>query len=428
MRWFKITDFGLLLPVLVLLAACQSAPQDSAIGASGGPQQLLITFSQSEGRENSLLNALGSSYHRGDYGSSLHTRRQISGVSRDYALRETSGWVIDALGVYCGLFTLDPGTDVEALLRRLDADSRVESAQLLYHYSTRAEVVYNDPYFELQYGRATPFILDLHRHGTGKGITIAVIDTGVDSRHPDLVDQISESEEFLLERERQDVHDIHGTAVAGIIAARANNSNGIVGIAPDARILALKACRQLRRESSLARCTSYTLAQALSFAINRRAEIINLSLSGPYDPLLARLVQAALARGMIVTAADPGVGDERYPARLPGVIAVRETTTGTVPQAADSLEVRAPRGEVLSTGPGGGYDFYSGSSVATAIVSGLTALLVQQDAAMSAARRVTWLNAAMQREIGAAPLANTGHPLAGVIEESLPGKPQRPDF
>lgn len=392
----------LLAAACCLATGCQNLGPPAAMAEPGQGTPILITFTSGEKHEAALLNSFSNSYHRGNYGPSLSTRRRIDRVVSDYPIREQAGWVIDALGVYCGLFTALADTDVNQLLERLEADERVESSQLLYDYHTRMESEYNDPYFDLQYGHARPFILNLHQWSTGKGINVAVIDSGVDALHPDLRDQIAETRTFLTTDDQPAQPDIHGTAVAGIIAARANNGSGIVGLAPDAQIHVLKACRQVRRGSSLAQCDSFTLARALSFAIDKSIEVINLSLSGPRDPLVSRLIHVALAQGQVVAAADPGEGKHRYPALLDGVIAVREESAAqsSAESEAHELIVYAPRTEILSTGPGGGYDFYSGSSIATAIVSGLTALLLERDAEMSSDTRVAWLNQAMGMEIG----------------------------
>lgn len=402
----RLRCLRLLAPLVLICcnAACQNLSDSDLGDNSSEPQQVLITFVQGKKGETSLLNSFRPGYHRSDYGGALSTRLLVAGVLGDYALDERSGWVIDTLGLYCGLFDVAPGIDVEGLLRELNSDPRIESAQHLYHYVTRADSGYDDPYFELQYGSASPYILRLHEWSTGKGVQVAVIDTGIDTRHPDLRQQIVASHQFVVADGRSAGANIHGTAMAGIIAARANNGSGIVGIAPNARIHALQACRQVTTNSSLAYCDSFSLARALDFAIEARTDIINLSLSGPRDPLVTRLVEVALSRGQVVAAADPGAGEQRYPARLRGVIAVRESDGGSPSPAADSdeLVVLAPRRELLSTGPGGRYDFYSGSSAATAVVSGLTALLLERKEHMSSEGRVAWLNEAMRREIGPA--------------------------
>jgi subtilisin family serine protease len=95
--------------------------------------------------------------------------------------------------------------------------------------------------------------------------------------------------------------------VAGIIAAKADNGVGMVGIAPGARLLALRACSERQRGSVTAStCDSLTLAKALHFALERGADVINMSLSGPADPLLASLIELGLQRNVAVVAAFDG--------------------------------------------------------------------------------------------------------------------------
>lgn len=412
LTWLRIS---LWLGAVCLNSACQGLPENATVGREDAQSSILITFARGEEHEANLINSFSQGYHRGSYGGSPSTRQLVARLTRDYPISERAGWIIGALDVYCGLFEVAPDTDIDQLLRQLATDHRVESVQPLYHYTTEMDTGYNDPYFELQYGRATPFILSLHQWSTGKGIDVAVIDTGVDTRHPDLRQQIAETKIFTEAPARPTGPGIHGTAMAGIIAARANNGSGIVGIAPEARIHAFQACRQVENDSSLALCDSFTLARALSFAIDRRVDVINLSLSGPRDPLITRLVAAALSQGQVLAAADPGSGEQRYPALLPGVIAVRQEEEGGAHAVSGTgaLVVLAPRNQILSTGPGGRYDFYSGSSAATAIVSGLMALLLQSEPQLSSEGRVAWLNGAMRRDIGPAPATIAPSPLAG---------------
>lgn len=404
--------------IACLLAACQSAPGAVAIQEESDAPRILITVVLGETHEAGVLNSFSGGYYRGNYGPPLSTRQQLQAIERDYPVREVAGWAIDSLAVYCGLYQTDPEADVDSLLRELAADPRVESSQLLHHYRTRAEPSYNDPYFDLQYGRARDFILGLHRQATGEGVDVAIIDTGLDAHHPELQPQVASEHVFLLGDSGDRHHDIHGTAVAGIIAAAANNGLGIVGLAPGARIHSLQACRQVDRNSSLAQCDSFTVARALDFAIDHEYQVINLSLSGPEDPLVARLVAAALARNQVIAAADPGVGHDRFPAMLPGVLAVSvdlDTATDTTPED-HPLVVRTPGNRLLSTGPGGGYDYFSGSSMATALVSGLTALSLQSESDISTERRAAWLNEIIRQGLSPAaqraPLAVTS-PRAG---------------
>ena len=126
----------------------------------------------------------------------------------------------------------------------------------------------------------------------GEGVRVAIIDTGIDATHPDGRSRRQAGE---LRRRQQGGRDRHGTAVAGVIAAVENNSQGIVGIAPAARLYAMRvlasAARRLPRP-----CSTLTLAKAIAAAIEARIDIVNLSLTGPADPL-TRLVEVGLRRG-----------------------------------------------------------------------------------------------------------------------------------
>ena len=112
---------------------------------------------------------------------------------------------------------------------------------------------------------------------------MAVIDSGIDAGHPDLAGQVAVNRNFVSGQPL--VAEQHGTAVAGIIAAKADNRMGIVGVAPGTRLLGLRACWQ-GRDSASTVCDTLSLAKALYFAVESRADVINLSLSGPDDRLL----------------------------------------------------------------------------------------------------------------------------------------------
>jgi subtilisin family serine protease len=158
--------------------------------------------------------------------------------------------------------------------------------------------------------------------------------------------------------------------VAGIVAARADNHVGIVGVAPQAELLALRGCWQSSAADTL--CTSLSLALALHKAIESGAQIVNLSLSGPTDRLVQRLVETAQARGSLVVAAvdrrEPRGG---FPAGLANVLAVADDGP------AGSTAMIAPGTDVPTTLPGSRWATVTGSSYAAAHVSGLLALLLE---------------------------------------------------
>jgi subtilisin family serine protease len=146
--------------------------------------------------------------------------------------------------------------------------------------------------------------------------------------------------------------------------------------APGAAINVCRASAELRGVddgSGVARCNTYTIALALGAAIESDARIINLSLGGPPDPLLAELTGYAVRRGTIVVAAVPP--DRRmdgFPVAVPGVIAVASAGD----PAAPGEVLAAPGDDILTAVPGGHYDYASGSSLAAAHVSGAIALLL----------------------------------------------------
>src|SRR6202051_1843955 len=150
---------------------------------------------------------------------------------------------------------------------------------------------------------------EAHAWCRGEGIRIAIIDTGADTRHPDLRGAVVQTGNFVDSDAAQFRRDRHGTELAGIIAAVANNHEGIVGIAPGARLAVFKACWQLHDDADAARCNSFTLAQALTAALDAHVHVVNLSLSGPADPLLRELIHEGLPRGVLSIGAPPAAAN-----------------------------------------------------------------------------------------------------------------------
>lgn len=298
-------------------------------------------------------------------------RRASRTLASDYRLEEVSSWPIAALKVHCVVYGLPPGADPASLIDRLGHDGRVDSVQPLLSFAT-ASARYNDPYAGLQANLERMSVAEAHELSTGAGVRIAVIDTGADTRHPDFRPHAAIERNFVDTDEPLFHSDAHGTAVAGLIGAVPNNHIGIAGVAPDAQLLVLKACWRVAQDAVRAECNTFTLAKALGAALDAHVDVINLSLAGPPDPLLTRLVRHAIDRGIIVVGAVPPAGaGAAFPSDISGVISVDASesarSTGTT--------LRAPGRDVLSLAPDGHYDFYSGSSLATAEVSGLVALL-----------------------------------------------------
>jgi hypothetical protein len=342
-------------------------------------------------------------------------RRVARSLARAHGLRLVDDWPMPALGLDC--FVMEaPRADLRAqLLAQLAADPRVESVEPMQAFRVLAGG--GDPLAATQPALTDWHLRELHKLATGRHVMVAALDTGVDASHPDLRGQ------QLLTRNFIDGNayaaETHGTAVAGIIAARADDGIGIAGIAPGVRLLGLRACSQLARGG--AACSSFSLAKALQFALEANAQVFNLSLTGPRDRLLGRLLDVALARGVsVVGAVDVQAADGGFPASHPGVLAVAglqspqslpagALPSGTLPTSMlptstlPSGVLHAPDRGIPAPRPGGGWDLVSGTSFAAAQVSGLVALLRELSPRLGA----TDLRAALSAPATSAPMAST---------------------
>jgi subtilisin family serine protease len=302
-------------------------------------------------------------------------------IAQQYRLSFVAAWTMESLGEQCVVFDVPRGRSAREVVRRLASDPRVTLAQPVETFRTQG----GDPYSHLQHGSATLRLDQAHRWATGKGVKVAVVDTGVDFDHPDLRERVKIAQNFVDRGKSTFASDIHGTAVAGLIAATANNDTGIAGVAPQAEIYALKACWEQPPGARQAVCNSYTLALAVDFAIARipDTQVLNFSLAGPADPLLGKLIDRALAKGIVVVAADGGTPAEDFPANHKGVIGVMgsDDLNGppTVPAGHSGAMLAAPGVDILTTMPHGSYDLFSGSSAAAAEVSGIAALLLEKN-------------------------------------------------
>lgn len=314
--------------------------------------------------------------YAGSYGDPIsRTARMRIGkrIARDHRLTLIGEWPMPLLGIDCLIMAIPDERTPDLAAAEVTHDRDVEWSQPMHRYRTQAggvetAPVYNDPLFAAEPAARQWHLAALHELATGRGVTVAVIDTRVDAAHPDLAGQIVKSENFVEGHPAG--AETHGTNVAGIIAAKGENAVGIVGIAPHARLMALRACWQVAVGGGSV-CDSLTLAKALHFAIEHGVQVINMSLSGPPDLLLSRLLDVGLRRGIsIVAAFDRAAPDGGFPASHAGVIAVADTLI-----ASPSGVYMAPGNDVPTTEPGGRWYLVSGSSFATAHVSGLIALM-----------------------------------------------------
>lgn len=254
----------------------------------------------------------------------------------------------------------------------------------------------DDPCFRYQWHLTQAGVPTAWPHARGRGVVVAVIDTGV-SRVPDLAGaELTAGYNFVADHaDAADDHG-HGTHVAGTIAQSTNNGRGVAGVAFEASIMPLKVL-SARGSGSMA-----AIAQAIRWAADHGAHVINLSLGGPFPvETIRRAIGYARDRGVVVVAAagNDGRGKVGYPARYPGVLAVAATQfderTTFYSNWGPQIDLAAPGGNIrvdqngdgLPDGvlqntvvPGDpartGYLLFMGTSMASPHVAGAAALLV----------------------------------------------------
>lgn len=359
---------AILTCVLAVIAgaplACADAPDPE--------HDILVTFEDAGARAAS--SGMSAPYrNRKRYAMSADARRIARAVEDEYGLAAVDHWPIRSLGVYCFVYRVPEGADRDGMIDRLRADVRIESVQRLNEFETGTSEAsdYDDTYANLQHGLATLDLVGAHRYSRGSGVRIAVIDSGADTNHEDLRGRIRKVEEFADNGARPD--RFHGTAVTSVIAALANNAKGIVGVAPEADVELYVACWS--GESDAAVCDSFSLAKAIDALLEEPPDILNLSLAGPEDPLLRRLLLRAYDDGVIIIAARKD--DHVFPAGMAEVIDVGNSHPLSIgDQDTSQAMLRAPGERIIVALPDDNYDFRSGSSLAAAHVTGVVALLL----------------------------------------------------
>ncbi|MFI6176204.1 S8 family serine peptidase [Nonomuraea sp. NPDC051191] len=229
------------------------------------------------------------------------------------------------------------------------------------------------------------------RESRGAGVLVAVLDTGVNGRHPDLRGVVAQGPDLTGAPKRLWGH--HGTAMAGLIAGRGHGegrTEGVVGVAPAARVLSIRVTLEntdpLRAERRTGRRDA--LAAGIRYAVDHGADVISMSLgggSGAWEGSAAEeeAVQYAIARGVVLVASAGNDGDttnrKNFPAAYPGVIAVgavdRRLRVAPFSNRQDYLSVVAPGTDIVTADGAEGYVAGDGTSSAAAMVAGVAALV-----------------------------------------------------
>ncbi len=266
--------------------------------------------------------------------------------------------------------------DVGQLVKELRQEDGLRLAQPNFIYHTMNE---QDPLRSMQSIHRLVDLTPIQDRTGGKSVRVAIIDTGVDLEHQDFAGRIRSSHNMLATSPYRG--EIHGTGVAGIIAG-ARNDFGIVGIAPEAELIALRACEQRSANTAAGTCYSAAIAKALDTAIAEQADIVNLSLGASQpDDLVSTLIGTANRAGLRLIAPvgnDPRALAVSFPAIHPDVIAVAGLDEADNPlpnqSVAEQADAIAPASNIFTTIPDNKHNFLDGTSFSAATITGLLAL------------------------------------------------------
>jgi len=303
---------------------------------------------------------------------------QADELARRHRLQRIGSQNFPLIGATIGLFRIVDRRTVETVGRELTADG-VRSVQANFRYALqdqKAALTEGDP---AQYALLKLRLPQAHTLAHGANVTIAVIDSGIDIRHPELANAIVGSFDALGSKEGPHVH---GTGIAGAIVSHAR----LMGSAPAARILAIRA---FGVAPGGAESTSFVILKGLDYAAANGAQIVNMSFAGPKDALIERGIAAIAAKGIVMVAAAGNAGPKSpplYPAANANVIAVSATDAQDKLFAASNrgghIAVAAPGVDIFLPAPDEKYQMTSGTSFSAAYVSGLAALMLERNPAL----------------------------------------------
>jgi hypothetical protein len=300
-------------------------------------------------------------------------------LARRHGLARVASQNFALLGATIGLFRITDRRSLETVSREFALDSSVRSVQPNFRYLLQDQKASEgDP---AQYALAKLHLPEAHRLAHGANVRVAIIDSGIDAKHPELAGAIADSFDALGSMEGPHVH---GTGIAGVIVSHAK----LMGSAPAAKILAIRAFGQ---SAGGAESNSYVILKSLDYAVGHGAQIVNMSFAGPKDALIERGVAATAAKGLVMIAAAGNAGAKSpplYPAANPNVIAVSATDAEDKLFSASNrgsyIALAAPGVDIFLPAPDDKYQITSGTSFSAAYVSGLAALMLDRNPALKA--------------------------------------------
>ncbi len=304
------------------------------------------------------------------------TPQQITAIARRFGLTVVAQQTIAMLGRTVYVFRITNGQSVREVIRAVVAARINAAAQPNYIYGlTQDQKDANEGAGDAaQYVVRTLHLAEAHQISKGDKVIIALIDSEIDSKIPDLAGTVTDRYDAGC---GATAPDSHGTGMAGAIASHGQ----LLGIAPQAKIIAICAFGGAGQPKA----DTFKIIKGLDFAVQHGARIVNMSFAGPQDPTLSQALQIAREKGVLLIAAAGNDGPKSaplYPGADRNVMAV--TATDENDRLFDGanqgkyVTVAAPGVDILVPGPEGAVQVTTGTSVATANVSGVAALLIAE--------------------------------------------------
>ncbi len=305
---------------------------------------------------------------------SIEDTSKVKNITQKYNLKPASSTVLASVKtgmVVANTNGQDP-LDLSASINKKEKSVNAETNNIFKTAATSYKNAYS------MYETGVSFV---HETTKGRGKTICMVDTPIDIFHPSLSNAHIETKDLFKVDINNKESLLHGTSVAGVLVSQ----NPHIGIAPKAKLYSIGAFKAEKNHPSVLKGSSSDVAKAIDACIQHDVDVINLSFTGGKDSIVEKMVNKAVSKGIVVVAAAGNGGNwgsTIYPALIPGVIgATAIDENKKLFNMADKgrfIDYSAPGVNILTIAPDGKYKLATGTSISSAHVSGIVALLLSQ--------------------------------------------------
>ena len=299
---------------------------------------------------------------------------KVKNITQKYNLKPASSTVLASVktGMLVAKTNGQDPLNLSASINKKETSVNAETNNIFKTASTSYKNAYS------MYETGVSFV---HKTTKGRGTTICMVDTPIDIFHPSLSNAHIETKDLFKVDLKNKEALLHGTSVAGVLVSQ----NPHIGIAPKAKLYSIGAFKAEKNHPSVLKGSSADVAKAIDACIQHDVDVINLSFTGGKDSIVEKMVRKAIDKGIFVVAAAGNGGNwgsTIYPALIPGVIGATAIDENkklfTMADKGRFIDYSAPGVNILTIAPEGKYKLATGTSISSAHVSGIVALLLSQ--------------------------------------------------